>query len=307
MTTSPTALIYVTLLSVFWGTNVVASRFGIGEFDPLLFITLRLSIAVLFFVPILLLNQGQLPTDRKLWQKASISGIFGVAIPIPTFILSLQYQSSGVASLYVTTLPVMIITAAHFFLPDEKMTRNKAIGVALAVSGALFLALRGESGLAGIGRASPLGFILVITGLMSEVFNTLFVRSRMQAFDPMQVTLIRLLVAGIILFIITLFLGDFSFEQVTAAGYFSLAYAALIGALSAQFLAFYIQRRFGATVFSLNSFIVPIVAILTGALLLGEILTQGIIVGMLLIGAGLYLINRPALTNISKPRQSTER
>ncbi len=299
MTTSATALFYVTILSLFWGTNLVASRFGIGEFDPLFFITLRLVIAISCFVPVLLINQGRLPTGRALWQKASISGLFGVAVPIPMFILSLQYHSSGVASLYVTTLPVMIVIAAHFFLPDEKMTRNKVIGVTLAMSGALFLALRGESGLAGIGRASPLGFILIMIGLSSEVFNTMFVRSRMQGFNPMQVTLIRFLVAGIVLFIITLFLGDFSLEQVTFTGYFSLAYAALIGGLGGQFLAFYIQQRFGATTFSLNAFLVPIFAILTGAFFLGEIITWGIIAGMLLIGAGLYLINRRAFQKAS--------
>ncbi|MEM7799687.1 MAG: DMT family transporter, partial [Chloroflexota bacterium] len=89
---------YVFLLSFFWGTNAVASRFGIGEFEPFQFITLRLLIALVFFVPFVLITQGGFPTDRTLWQNAMISGIFGVAIPIPTFIWSLQFQSSGVAS-----------------------------------------------------------------------------------------------------------------------------------------------------------------------------------------------------------------
>ncbi|WP_420628519.1 DMT family transporter [Candidatus Leptofilum sp.] len=286
------ALPYILLLSLFWGTNVVASRFGIGEFDPYLFVTLRLAIATLFFVPILLLNQGQLPTNRELWQKAAVSGVLGVAIPIPTFILSLQYQSSGVASIYVTTLPVMIVIAAHFLLPDDPITRHKALGVALALCGALFLALRGESGLADVGRASPLGFLLVMVGLVSEVFNTIFVRLQMQKLDPMQVTAVRLLVAAIIVLFVTLLLGDFSLAKVTLNGYFSLAYAALIGALGGQFMAFYVQRRFGATAFSLTSFMVPVIATIFGALLLGEIVTWAMGLGVLLIGSGLYLLNR---------------
>ena len=40
---------YIGLLSLFWGTNIVASRFGIGEFDPYLFIALRLAIATVAF------------------------------------------------------------------------------------------------------------------------------------------------------------------------------------------------------------------------------------------------------------------
>jgi len=286
------ALPYVSLLSLFWGTNAVASRYGIGEFNPYLFITLRLSIAAVCFALILLLVQGKFPTNVDLWKKAALSGLLGVAIPLPTFILSLQYHSSGVATLYVTTMPVMLVIVAHFVLPDEKMTRNKAVGVALALSGALFLALRGESGLADVGRANPLGFILVMVGLVSEVFNTMFVRLKMRQTDPIQVTAIRLLTGAVVVFTVTLFLGDFSFAKVTRAGYFSVIYAALFGALAAQFLAFYIQRSFGATAFSLNSFIVPMVATVFGVLLLGEIVTWTLGVATLLIGSGLYLLNR---------------
>jgi drug/metabolite transporter (DMT)-like permease len=212
------ALPYVLLLSLLWGTNAVASRYGIGEFNPFFFILLRVSIASLFFIPSLLFAQGKLPTDKTLWKKAALSGILGVAIPFPTFVLSLQYQSTGVATLYVTTFPVMVVIAAHFFLPDERMTRNKAIGVALAMSGALFLALRGESGLANVGRANPLGAIFVIGGLFFEVANTMFVRRQMKQYDPLQVTMIRLLVAAVVLLGVTAVLGNFSLAQVSRAG-----------------------------------------------------------------------------------------
>lgn len=286
------ALPYVFLLSFFWGTNLVASRFGIGEFEPFQFITLRLLIALAFFVPFVVASQGGFPTDGKLWRNAAVSGIFGVAIPIPTFIWSLQFQSSGVASLYVTTLPVMIVIAAHFFLPDERLSLLKGVGVSSALCGALFLAFRGESGLAEIERANPLGATLVLLGLVSETFNTMFVRRNMQGLDPNQVTVIRLLTAAVVVGTITVLFGEVTVSTISRAGYFSLAYASLIGALGGQFLAFYIQRRFGATAFSLQSFLVPVVAIISGALILDEIITRTMIIGMILIGSGLYLINR---------------
>jgi drug/metabolite transporter (DMT)-like permease len=288
---------YILILSLFWGTNIVASRFGIGEFDPYLFIALRLAIATLFFVPILWLNGRRWPTDRTLWRHGFISGILGVAIPMTSFILSLQYQSSGVASIFVTASPAIIVIMAHFFLPDEKMTRNKAFGLILALFGALFLVLRGESGLADVGRASPLGFILVMIGLVAEGINTMYVRRHMMAVDPMTVTGIRLFVGAVIVLVIVLLVGDFSLTAVTPAGYFSLGYAALIGALAGQFTAFYIQRRFGATAFALTSYLIPIVATTFGVLLLDEIVTWAMFVGIALIGSGIYLISkRTAIT-----------
>ncbi len=287
------ALPYVVLLSLLWGTNIVASRFGIDEFDPYLFIALRLSIATFFFGLIFLLRRRTWPTDLNLWRHAAFSGVIGVSIPMTLFILSLQYQSSGVTSIFVTTSPAMMVVAAHLFLPDEKMTSNKAFGVVLALLGSLFLILRGESGLAEVGRASSLGFALIFAGLCSDVANAIFVRRRMQSMDPFAVTGVRLLAGAVVTAVILLLIGDFTRTEITVAGYFSLVYAAVIGALGGQFLAFYITRRFGATAFSLTAYMIPIVATTFGVLLLGEIVTWGMLVGVIFIGGGIYLINRP--------------
>lgn len=287
------ALPYVGLLSLFWGTNVVASRFGIGDFDPYVFIALRLSIASIAFWLVFLLQRRSWPLDRTLFGHAAVSGVIGVAIPMTLFILSLQYQSSGMASIYVSITPAVMVIAAHLLLPDEPLTLNKSMGVALALAGSLFLALRGESGLADVGRASPLGFTLVLIGLCSEVTNAIFVRRRMRSMDPVAVTGVRVLTGALVTGVLALWVGNMDWGTVTRAGYASLAYAAIVGALGGQFMAFYVTRRFGATAFSLTSYLIPVVATTFGVLLLGEIVTGGMLIGVCLIGAGIYLINRP--------------
>lgn len=291
------ALPYIGLLSLLWGTNIVASRLGIGEFDPYLFIGLRLFTATFFFALIFLtqvfvFRTQKWPSDPSLWGNAAISGIIGVAIPMSLFILSLQYQSSGMTSIFVTTGPVFVVIAAHFFLPDEPMTRSKGMGVILALAGSLFLALRGESGLADMQQASSLGFVLVVIALLSDSANVIFVRRRMKGMDPIAVTGVRLLTGTVITCIIALLFSDYSLAKVTGAGVFSLLYAGLIGALAGQFLAFVVQRRFGATAFSLTAYLIPVVATTFGVLLLDEIVTWGMGFGVILIGGGIYLINR---------------
>jgi drug/metabolite transporter (DMT)-like permease len=185
-----------------------------------------------------------------------------------------------------------MVIAAHLFLPDEKMTTNKVFGVVLALMGSLFLVVRGESGLVGVGRASSLGFLLVMMALCSETINTILVRRRMIGMDPMTVTGIRLGAGALAVSVVTLFWGNYSLAAVTPMGYFALGCAAIIGALGGQFLAFYITRQFSATAFSLTSYVTPIVATILGVLILDEIVTWAMLVGMVLVGGGIYLINR---------------
>ena len=284
---------YIALLGFFWGSNLVAARFGTGEFSPFFFIALRLMIATLCFLPFMVTGGRTFPTNKQTWKLAMFSGFLGVAIPMSAFILSLQYMSSGLVSIFVTTAPAMIAIAAHFFLPDEKLAPFKWIGVGLALLGSVFLVGLGESGLSNVSRVNPVGPLLIAFGLISDAANTVFVRRNMRDQDTVQVTGIRLFTGALLLIILSLTFESVSFEGVTGWGVFSLVYAALIGAVAGQFMAFYIMQKYGAISFSMVSFVVPIVATLLGVLLLGEIVTWGMGIGVALIAAGIFVLNRP--------------
>ena len=91
----------------------------------------------------------------------------------------------------------------------------------------------------------------------------------------------------------------FDFGRVTLPGYMSIGYASSAGAFVAFWLAFYNVKRFGATAAAMALYIVPVVATLGGALVLGEEITPGMLVGMALIVCGLAILNRPGRVVIS--------
>ncbi|MEM9777169.1 MAG: DMT family transporter [Chloroflexota bacterium] len=284
---------YVGLLGFFWGSNLVAARFGTGEFTPFFFIALRLMIATLCFLPFMVTGGRAFPTSRETWKLAIVSGVLGVAIPMSVFILALQYMSSGLVSIFVTAAPAFIAVAAHFFLPDEKLNAAKWGGVGLALLGSVFLVGLGESGLADVGRVDPRGPLLIAFGLLGDAANTVFVRRKMRDQDTYQVTGIRLFTAAVILTVLTLTFETMSFDGVTGWGVFSLLYAALVGAIAGQFMAFYIMREYGAISFSMVAFVIPVVATILGVFILDEVVTGAMGIGVILIAAGIWVLNRP--------------
>jgi drug/metabolite transporter (DMT)-like permease len=286
------ALPYVGLLGLMWGTNLVVMRVGVGQFDPILFVGIRLLLASFTFVVVYTFSGRRLvPTDPKLWLYATFLGIVSTAIPMTAIVSSLTYQSSGVTALLITTAPALIAVAAHFFLPDEQMNGRKLLGVLLALSGAGLIVLRGESGLPDVAQGNPLGYALVIGALLFETAGTILIRKRMQNFSSFDVTAVRLTVAGLTVMPVAIWLRGFDVSAVTGSGWLSLVYAAFIGAFTAQMLAFNITKRFGATAFSLTSYVVPVVAAITGVLWLHETITLWMVAGMVLIGGGILLIN----------------
>ena len=228
---------YVLLLGTIWGTNLVFSRFGVGQFDAFLFVGLRLCIATLAFVVVFSFSNGKgWSRDRHLWKHAGILGILGTAIPMSGLIGSLQFQSSGVTSVLVTTAPAITAVLAHFLLPDEKLNRYKIFGVGLALAGAVLLIALGETGLPNMTEANPLGYIMVFASLVFATLGAIYIRTFMKEMDTAQVTSVRLLAASIVVLPIALLWRGADFSMVTWQGVASLFYAGLVGAFVAQML-----------------------------------------------------------------------
>ncbi|MFC1974938.1 DMT family transporter [Chloroflexota bacterium] len=287
------ALPYVVLLGFLFGTTLIASRFGVGQFHPITYIGLRTVLASLSYGAFYVLDRRRAwPTDPSLWRHAIVLGILGTAVPMVSVISSLQYLSSGVAAILITAAPALTILMAHFFLADEMLTLRKGAGVMLALGGTLLIAMRGENGLPDVSQTNPVGYVLVFLAMLFGSGMNIYARKYMRHFDSFDVASIRMLVAALVIMpVVILFIG-IDLQSVNGQGYFVLVYGALIGNFLGMFLAFYNVKRFGATAAAMADYVIPVVAGLGGVLILGEKITAGMVVGMMFIAGGIALINR---------------
>ena len=284
----------VILLGAFFGTTLVASRFSVGQMSSLTYVGLRLGLAALFFLSIYLLpnNKRKWPREKVLWRRGIILGIFGTALPMMSFVSSLQYISSGVAAVLMTTAPAVTVVLAHIALPDERLTLKKVAGVILAFIGSLFLTARGESGIAGMAQANPLGYVFVFSGILSASAMSVYIRKKMRDFSTFDVASIRMITAAIVVLPLAWLISGLDTSQVNNTGWMVVLYAAIIGTFFAMMLDFSNTKTFGVTIASMVTFVIPVVAVIFGALLLGEQTTSGMLLGMVLIIAGIWLIIR---------------
>ena len=213
-------------------------------------------------------------------------GIVGTAVPMVAIVSSLQYQSSGVASILVTSGPALTVVLAHFFLIGESLTLRKSLGVILALSGALLLTLRGETGLPNVTQANPIGYGLVVISLFCFSGMTVYTRRYMRDFDSFDVTSIQIFAAAIVVMPISLLVVGIDLSQVDWQGYTALTHSAIIPTFLGFMLYFNIVRQFGATTAAMTNYIVPITASVGGVLLLGESVTAGMLVGMGIVPLG---------------------
>ena len=285
---------YIFLLGILFGTTLVVSRFSVEQFEPTTYIGLRLALSTLGFATIYSFQIGKRhwPKNRQLWKHAAVMGVLGTAIPMTGIVSSLQYLSSGLAAILITVNPAITVLLAHFFLDDEALTRLKGIGVLLALSGAVLLAAMGETGLADIETKSPIGYVLIFGAMIFGSLATIYARKFMQDLDAFDVTGVRLFIAALVVFPLSIIFFGFDISLVDAQGITALIYAAIVGTFLGMLLSFYNIQRFGATAAVMSSYVIPVIASLTGVLLLHEQITIPMAIGMVLIILGVWLINR---------------
>ena len=286
------ALPYVLILGLLFGITTIVSRFSVGQFAPTTYIWLRLAISVVAFAAVYLFTSRRLPRDRDLWFHGTVLGVFGTAIPLIGYVTTLEYLSAGVTSVLLTISPAIIVLFAHFLLPDEKLTLTTVIGIAMALGGAMFLALSGESGLPNVDRADPIGYALLGGAIIIDSLMIIYARKYARDLDTIDLSSIRMLAALIAVAPLSLLLVGFDLSAVTPLGYAALLFAAAAGTFGGLWLGLWVTQNYGPTAVSLSSFVVPIVATVGGILLLDETFTPTMLIGMALIIGGLAFLNQ---------------
>ena len=286
------SLPFIIITAFCFGSSLIASRFGIGQISSVEFVALRISFASVAFALLLLARPGlRWQLDRKLLQHGLILGLLATAIPMFAFVGSLVYLSSGMTSIINATGPAFTVTLAHFFLIDESLTWRKVVGVLLSLSGAIMLASQGESGLVDVAQADPRGYILVFVGLISVSIGTIYTRRYAGGIPATTLTSVQLFAATFIVLPVVGLVYGFDLAALDGQGWFAVLYGSLIGTVAAFLLFFYTIQRFGATDVALVTYVVPVVATIGGLLVLGETITGRMIIGMIIILAGIAVIN----------------
>ena len=159
------------------------------------------------------------------------------------------------------------------------------------MGGATILAGLGESGLADT-HGSVIGYILILGAMISASAMTIYSRKYVQDLDTIEVSSIRIFVTALIVMPLSYFFVGFDLSQVNSQEVMALIYASIFGTFLGMLFSLYNIQRFGATAAVMSAYVIPVVATITGVLLLDEQITMGIFAGMALILVGVGLLNK---------------
>src|SRR5256885_2083287 len=265
-------------------------KVALGDVSPWTFRTLCLGLgsAVLFLV--LRAGGQRLGVPKGQWGRLAALAFFNITCWNVLVAFGLTMIPSGRASILAYPMPALAIPLSVWLL-GERLTVAKAIGLALGLAG---LALLLGEGYAALG-AAPLGTLLVLGAAASWALGAVLQKKYPIAMAPGPYTAWIMLLGGVPIFIgAALFEDPRALAHLGAGAIFGIAYNVLIAFAFAHWAWIKLATSVSVTVFSLSILVIPVVAVLSGMLFLGERPTAAEFAALGLVLAALVTVLMPA-------------
>jgi drug/metabolite transporter (DMT)-like permease len=274
-------------LSLIWGTSFFWIKIGLHEVKPITLVFFRVFFATLGLVIFFLVTRKKHP--MKFWWLYLFLGFFNVAFPFILITWSETHISSGMASVMNSTQPLATALFAAIFIKEERLTRQRILGLLVGFGGVLMLMSDRLSG----GFSGQLVGILAMTAAVlsyggSSVFarvNNKGVSPESQALGQMSFGLIFLVPAMLT------FESPFVLPKLPIS-YIAFAWLGLLGSFVASILWYKLLNEIGPSRVSMTTYLLPLIGITLGAFVLQETIGWRLLAGGILIILGIIIVNR---------------
>jgi drug/metabolite transporter (DMT)-like permease len=285
-----TSLALLAALALMWGLNWPAMKVVLAELPVATFRTICCG-----FGGLALLALARAAGERVEVPKADRWPLLWVSIFNITFwhvgtAVGLTMIAAGRASIIAFTMPVWAALLAALVL-GERLTPAKLLGLALGLGGlGILVAPDFERFL-----AAPFGVLAVLGAAMSWALGTILMKRHRWSISTAQLSGWQLLVGGIPIFIATPFLDDpvAALAGLSLEAALTLVFVLAFAMVFAQWTWVRLVRVLPASVAAIGSMAVPVVGVLSSALLIGERLGVPEIASLILVVAAIALVLVP--------------
>lgn len=286
-----TAIVTLIVLCSCWGLNQVATKVGNSGISPVTQAMLRsLGAALLLIVWARLRGLRLLDRDGTLWLGIVAGLLFGLEFLLIYW--GLLFTTASRAVLFVYSAPFVVAIGAHLFIPGERLTPGKLLGL-LAAAGGLVLAFADR-----IALTTPMAIVgdamCLIAAVAWGATTVLVKATRLRRISAEKTLFYQLAVSALMLAVIAIAVREPGVFALTPIVLLSLIYQFAIVAFASYLAWFWLITRYPASQLASFSFLTPIFGVVAGAVLLDEPIGIELAGAVALIAAGIYLVNRPA-------------
>lgn len=285
------------LTVLFWGFSFISTKIVLIEIPPISLAFFRQFIALFALIPLAWFTGTLSRVNLKEFGIMAVGGLFGTVLYFIFENTALQYTTASNASMIVACLPAFTIVS-EAFLFKLKVNWRMIVCITLSILGIyLVVTINGQLDFS---SAQVLGNLLMLGAMISWVIYTILIRYANIPYSSITITTYQA-IASIFLFI-PFVIPEISRwpspSSLSPEVLFNLAFLGVFCSAIAYFFYIFAARTLGATLSAAMLNLIPIVTIISGYVLLSEVLAWIQILGMTMTMGSIYVLNRLMLPKV---------
>ena len=282
-------LVLLLVLGVMWGTSYAFIKLGVETLPVFTLIATRLFIGLTLLATVVAVAREPLPRIPRVYLHLLVMAAINIVIPFSLITWAETSVDSAIAAILNGAVPLLVIVLAALTFHDEPITLNRLVGVLVGYGGVIVLVAPGLAG--ALSGSEMTGELALLGSTVSYAVGAVYARRNIKGLRPMIPALFQVAFAFVMVAILA-----FTFErplevQWTGNALIAVLWLGLLGSGAAYLLMFRLLSRIGATATSQLAYLLPVVGIISGALMFGEQVDSRIVAGTGLILGGVTLVN----------------
>jgi len=276
----------VLLLAFLWGGNSLSIKVGLQDLPPLALAFLRFVLGLIAVGSwaihcriSLQLRRGELP---RLLLLTAIFILQIIALNTGT-----RLTTASRSTIFINVYPFFTALFAHCWIPRERLSVTKSLGILTAFSGVFVTFAPNLSG----GPENLIGDLIVLVSGCFLGLRVVVTKLQVQSIHPYRL-LVWMLILSLPCFLGLSFLLERNAHfQLTLAGGAALLYQGCVVAGFCFLVWTSILEKYSASRLVVLFFATPLSGVLFSHMLLGDELTLSLLIGAGLVAVGIYLVN----------------
>ena len=291
------AVLAMLFTQVVWGIGPVFVRSLGLDLGPANSLIIRYALVSLACVPLLMIH-GRWRIARADWPRLLFAGWVGMFGYNMGSVFGFNHVTAGVGGLVIGTQPILIALMAAA-VNREALTRSTIAGLLVAFSGTALLfwpdLQAGNTGML-------TGAVMIFAAGFAWSAYMIAARPLIQRYGASAITGWSLVLALLPMLLMTTDTTPQAFLAMTPRNWLEMAYLGGLSTFVASMTWNFAAGRLPSAVAGAFLYLVPVVAVMAGAVLLDEVITVNIIMGGVMILAGVAIAQAgPALIRRKEP------
>ena len=257
-------------LTVMWGSAFLMTKVAVESMPPTMVVAGRMVVASAVLLVLAVFWLRRLQSGGRAWTFFVLIAFFGNALPYSLISWGQDFIDSGLTGILMAVMPLFTLGLAHFFIPGERMNFFRALGFMFGFIGVIVL--MGPESLLGLAEVDEtfVPMLAVLAGAVSYAVSAILSRLRPDD-DAFGAALATTLLATLMVVPVGLDSGELGATlQGSTLALLAVAGLGIFSTAAASVVYFRLVARAGPGFISQLNYLIPVWAVVIGALFLDE-------------------------------------